>query len=412
MSSTVIPIWPGSSSFAQVSSSYYVTGSWPPPTPFGFYDTDPQFQTDANKVANFCALRLGYPIENVELQDINFWAGFEEAVTVYGNELYAYQLRDNYLSLEGASDRIDVNDSIFTPTMATIVRLSQQYGEEAGAGGNVTWYKGRLSLIPGVQRYDLSAWAEEEGIVGGIEIKNVWYQPPPAINQLYSPFLMGNGGGAGLGGVPAAGVYGFGYGYANYLMMPTSYTMQNIQAIEMQNTVTLSNYSFNVINNILTVFPVPGTGFANDGFGGADSLFYGQYLVFDFIKVQDRIDAGFADGTNKISNTSNAPYVNPTYSKINSIGRAWIFEYTLAKAKEVLGLVRNKYATVPIPGAEVTLNGDSLVSSATTEKDALITRLREYFDQTSRQALLERRQAESIARQSELNQVPMTIFIG
>ncbi len=81
-----IPIWPGSSSFALVSASYYDNNIWPPPTPFGFYDTDSQFQTDANKVANFCALRLGYPIENVELQDINFWAGFEEAVTIYGNE--------------------------------------------------------------------------------------------------------------------------------------------------------------------------------------------------------------------------------------------------------------------------------------------------------------------------------------
>ena len=140
MASTVIPIWPGSASFAQVSSSYYVTGSWPPPTPFGFYDNDSQFKTDANKVSNFCALHLGYPIENIELQDINFFAAFEEAVTVYGNELYAFQLRDNYLSLEGASDRIDVNNSVFTPTMATVVRLSQQYGEEAGAGGNVTWY--------------------------------------------------------------------------------------------------------------------------------------------------------------------------------------------------------------------------------------------------------------------------------
>lgn len=412
MSSTVIPIWPGSSSFSQVSSSYYVTGSWPPPTPFGFYDNDSQFQTDANKVANFCALRLGYPIENVELQDINFWAGFEEATTIYGNELYAFQLRDNYLSLEGASDRIDVNNSVFTPTFSSIVRLSQQYGEEAGVGGNVTWNKGRLTLIPGQQRYDLAAWADEAGIVGGIEVKNVWYQPPPAINQLYSPYMLGQGGGAGLGGVPAAGVYGFGYGYANYLMMPTSYTMQNIQAIEMQNTVTLSNYSFNIVDNVLTVFPVPGTGFAGDGFGGADGLFYGQYLVFDFIKVQDRIDAAFANGTNKITNTANAPYQNPVYSNINSIGRSWIFEYTLAKAKEVLGLVRNKYSQVPIPGAEVTLNGDGLVSSAATEKEALITRLREYFDQTSRQALLERRQAESIARVAEINQVPMTIFIG
>ena len=411
MASTVIPIWPGSSSFAQVSSSYYGTPSvWPPPTPFGFYDDDLQFQTDANKVANFCALRLGYPIENIELQDINFWAGFEEATTIYGNELYAFQTRDNYLSLEGASDRIDVNNSVFTPTMATVVRLSQQYGEEAGAGGNVTWYKGRLTLIPGQQRYDLAAWAEEEGIVGGIEIKNVWYQPPPAINQLYSPTLLAGQG--GLGGVPPAGLYGFGYGYANYLMMPTSFTMQNIQAIEMQNQVTLSNYTFNVINNILSVFPVPGTGITGDDFDGGGDLGYGHFLVFDFIKVQDRIDAAFANGTNKIVNTSNVPYVNPVYSNINSVGRSWIFEYTLAKAKEVLGYVRGKYSTVPIPGAEVTLNQQDLLSAATAEKEALITRLREYFDQTSRQALLERRAAESAARVQEINQVPMTIFIG
>jgi len=404
-----IPIWPGSSSFAQVSSSY-ANGVWPPPTPFGFYDNDSQFQTDANKVANFCALRLGYPIENVELQDINFWAGFEEATTVYGNELYAFQTRDNYLSLEGAPTSVDVNNDVVTPTFSSIVRLSQQYGEEAGAGGNVTWFKGRLPLIPGQQRYDLSKWAEDEGIVGGIEIKNVWYQPPPAINQLYSPTLLAGQG--GLGGVPPAGVYGFGYGYTNYLMMPTSFTMQNIQAIEMQNQVTLSNYTFNIVNNILSVFPVPGTGMTGDDFDGGNGLDYGIYLVFDFIKIQDRLDAAFADGTNKISNTSNVPYVNPTYSKINSIGRAWIFEYTLAKAKEVLGLVRNKYSSIPIPGSEVTLNGNELVASAATEKEALINRLREYFDQTSRQALLERRQAESVARVAEISQVPMTIYIG
>jgi hypothetical protein len=405
-----IPIWPGSSSFAQVSASYYDLNVWPPPTPFGFYDTDTQFKNDANKVANFCALRLGYPIENVELQDINFWAGFEEAVTIYGNELYAFQTRDNYLSLEGASTSVDVNTDVVTPTFSSIVRLSQQYGEEAGAGGNVTWFKGQLVLRPGVQDYDLSEWAIANGIEGGIEIKNVFYQPPPAINQLYSPTLMTGQG--GLGGVPPAGVYGMGYGYTNYLMMPTSFTMQNIQAIEMQNTVTLSNYTFNIVNNIISVFPIPGTGDFELGVDDGGGLGYGHYLVFDFIKIQDRIDAAFANGTNKISNTSNVPYVNPTYSAINSIGRAWIFEYTLAKAKEVLGLVRNKYSSIPIPGAEVTLNGNELVSSAATEKEALINRLREYFDQTSRQALLERRAAESAARVQEISQVPMTIFIG
>lgn len=402
-----IPIWPGSSSFAQVSSSY-ANGVWPPPTPFGFYDNDSQFQTDANKVANFCALRLGYPIENVELQDINFWAGFEEATTVYGNELYAFQTRDNYLSLEGAPTSVDVNNDVVTPTFSSIVRLSQQYGEEAGAGGNVTWFKGRLPLTPGQQRYDLSKWAEDEGIVGGIEIKNVWYQPPPAINQLYSPTLLAGQG--GLGGVPPAGVYGMGYGYANYLMMPTSFTAQTIQAIEMQNTITLSNYTFEITNNVISVFPVPGTGFFNDEMD--NNLDYGIYLNFEYVSLQERLDSAFGDGTNKITNTSNVPYTNPNYNALNSVGRSWIYEYTLALTKEILGYVRGKYSTVPIPNSEVTLNQQDLLSSATATKDALILRLREYFDQTSRQALLERRAAESAARVTEINQVPMVIYIA
>ena len=404
-----IPIWPGSSSFTSVYNTFYYSGSLPSPTPFGFYDNDAQFQTDANKVANFCALRLGYPIENVELQNINFWAAFEEATTVYGNELYAFQTRDNYLSLEGASTNTDVNNTLLTPSFETIVRLSQQYGEEAGVGGNITWYKGRLLLNAGQQKYDLKQWAIDEGITGGIEIKRVFYQPPPAINQLYSP-MLGTGPG-GLGGVPAAGVYGLGYGYTNYMMMPTSFTMQNINAIEMQNTVTLSNYTFELINNIITVFPVPGTGLV-DGFGGELDGFLGHYLVFEFIKMEDRINSAFANGDNLITNTSNVPYVNPIYNQINSIGRSWIFEYTLAITKEMLGYVRGKYATIPIPGAEVTLNQADLLSSAQAAKEALITRLREYFDQTSRQALLERRAAESVARVQEINQVPMCVYIG
>ena len=97
-----IPIWPGTSSFQ------------PGDTPFGFYDEDLEFQTDANKVSVFSARRLGYPIVDVELQDLNFFAAFEEAVTVYGNEIYAYKIRENYLTLDGADTTIDINDAIVT----------------------------------------------------------------------------------------------------------------------------------------------------------------------------------------------------------------------------------------------------------------------------------------------------------
>jgi hypothetical protein len=382
-----IPIYPGSSSFI------------PGNTPFGFYDYDYQFQIDADKVTTFVARRLGYPIMEVELQDLNFYAAFEEAITTYGNELYAYQVRDNMLSLEGAPTSSNLNNALITPNFATIVRMSQQYGEEAGVGGNVTYYSGALALTSSIQDYDLGQWATDNGITGSIEIKQLFYQSLPAVNQMYAPF----GGFAGLGGVPAAGLYGgmYGGGYGGgYLMMPAAYDTAVIQGIELSNTIRLSAYTFNVINNKLKIFPIPSDNDVRDGF-----------LWFNYIKTEERYTNGLIQ-TNTVTNPSNAPYGNPTYQQINSIGRQWIFEYTLALCKEMLGYVRGKYSTVPIPDQNMTLNQADLLSAATSEKQALIERIRAYFDETSKRSLLERRAQESDFRKQEINNVPMTIFIG
>ncbi len=94
-----------------------------------------------------------------------------------------------------------------------------------------------------------------------------------------------------------------------------------------------------------------------------------------------------------------------------SIGRQWVFEYGLAIVKEILGYVRGKYSTVPIPGSEVTLNQGDLISAATTEKQALIERLRAYLDTTSRKVLLENKSLEAEFQNKTIAQVPMTIFI-
>jgi hypothetical protein len=295
-----IPIYPGSSSFV------------PGNTPFGFYDYDYQFQIDADKVTTFCARRLGYPIMEVELQDLNFYAAFEEAITTYGNEIYAYQAMDNMLTLEGAPADTSVNNALITPNMATIVRLSQQYAEEAGVGGNVTYYSGALALTSGVQTYDLAEWAVSQSIVGGIEIKSVFYQNIPATSQLYAPF----GGFAGLGGVPAAGLYGgmYGGGYGGgYLMMPVAYDAAVVQGIELSNTIRISAYTFNIINNKITIFPIPSDSDTREGF-----------LWFEYIKVQDRINNSITQPSGSdylVTNPSNAPYTNPNYSLVNSIGR-------------------------------------------------------------------------------------------
>jgi len=381
-----IPIYQGSSSF------------FPGDTPFGFYDYDYEFQTDADKVARFCAVRLGWPIENVELQDLNFYAAFEQAITVYGNELYSYQLRDNYLSLEGIpTSSLNLNQSIITPTLNTYIRLSQQYAEEAGSGGNIDWYSGSIVLTSSVQNYDLNQWAIDNNITGGIEIKRVFFEGPPAISKLYRPWAgIAPGATSGYGLTSLAG-----YSPSNYfVLIPLSYDIANIQALEMFDQVRLSAHSFEIINNKMKIFPIPGNDEA------------GANLYFQYIKINDRINSTVASSPSSITNLSKAPYNNPTYSQINSIGRSWIFEYTLALCKEMLGYIRGKYGTIPIPGAEVTLNQSDLISAATNEKEALTTRLRDYFDQTSKQSLLERRAAENEARQKEILQVPMAIFIG
>jgi hypothetical protein len=379
-----IPIWSGTSTFA------------PGETPFGFYDYDVDFQRDADKVANFCARRLGYPLVDVELQDISFYAVFEEAITTYGNELYAYQIRDNQLDLIGISTSTPLNNSIVTPNFSSIVRLSQQYGSEAGTGGNITYYKGSIQLSASIQDYDLKQWAEDEGITGSIEIKRVFYEAPPAVVRYFDPYA-----GTGYGYQALFDSFGFGsFSPAiNFLMMPLNYDLQTLQAIELNDMVRRSNYSFEMKNNVLRIFPIPNNSEAK--------------MHFEYIKDNERIsDSVTTPNTESANNVSNIPYSNPTYALINSVGRQWIFEYTLALAKEILGLVRGKYTNIPIPNSEVTLNQQDLLTQASTDKLRLIEKLREYFDQTSRQAALERRAAEAVARKNELAEVPFTIYVG
>jgi hypothetical protein len=379
-----IPIWSGTSTFS------------PGETPFGFYDYEADFQRDADKVANFCARRLGYPLVDVELQDISFYAAFEEAITTYGNELYAYQIRDNQLDLIGINTSTPLNNSIITPNFSSIVRLSQQYGSEAGSGGNITYHTGSIHLTASIQNYDLKQWAEDEGITGGIEIKRVFYEAPPAVVRYFDPYA-----GTGYGYQALFDSFGFGsFSPAiNFLMMPLNYDLQTLQAIELNDMVRRSNYSFEMKNNVLRIFPIPNNSNAK--------------MYFEYIKDSERVSDSVApSNTGSANNVSNIPYTNPTYTLINSVGRQWIFEYTLALAKEILGLVRGKYTNIPIPGSEVTLNQQDLLAQAATDKLRLIEKLREYFDQTSRQASLERRAAEAGFRKSELAEVPFTIYIG
>ena len=377
-----VSIWAGSSTFGSGQ------------TPFGFYDSDTDFQADADKVAKFCAQRLGYPLMDVELQSGSFYACFEEAVTTYGNEVFQYKIRENYLNLEGASTGSTVNNQLIEPNIDRFVTIAKNYGTEAVVGGNVTRHTGSLPLTASVQNYDLDAWATAEGIAGGIEIRRVFYEAPPAIVRYFDPYA-----GTGAGVQSLMDTFGFGQFSpgVNFLLMPASYDVLKMQAIEFNDQIRKSTFSFELVNNQLKIFPVPTT-------SGS--------LIFHYYKKSDKSAINFNNATNLITTVSEVPYSNPTYAHINSVGRQWIFRYTLALAKELLGYIRGKYQTVPVPGAEATLNQADLLADARTEKEALITNLREVLNETSRGQQMEAQANEADFLRQTLSQVPMTIHIG
>jgi hypothetical protein len=383
-----IPIWPGSSSF------------FPGNTPFGFYDYDYEFQQDVDKVADWCAKRLGYPLSEVELQDLHFYTAFEEAVTEYGAQLNAYNIRDNMLNLYGASTGSNLTGKQISPNMGGIITLANEYGEVAGTGGNVTYYTGSVTLTGGQQIYDLtnpSVVRLESGTPGTtqIEIKRLYHEAPPALVRFFDPFI-----GTGIGTQQMLDAFGFG-SYSpgtSFMMMPIYADLLRLQAIEFNDTVRRSGYSFEIVNNRLRIFPIPMVNSVSK-------------VWFDYIIKSERSNP-LKGNTGNISDFSNVPYENVTYEYVNSVGRQWIRRYAAALSKEMLGNIRGKYSSIPIPNSEIQLNGADLLSAAQAEKENLITELKEMLESMSRQAQLERKQAEADALQAQMNKMPLKIYIG
>ncbi len=374
-------------------TSTFTTGS----TPFGFYDSDTRFQADADKVVKWCAQRLGYPIENIELQDIQFYAAFEEAITVYGNEVYQWKIRENYISMEGSSTGSALNNQVITPNLASTIKIASTYGSEAGTGGNITYYTASLPITANVQNYDLNTWASASASLqpgDSIEVKKVFQQTPPAIVRYFDPYA---GTGTGIQSLLESFNFGSYSPGINFMLMPLNFDLLKLQAIELNDQVRKSAYSFDLVNNQLRLFPIPTVN---------------SNLVFHYIKKSER-NSAFISGsaTNLVTNVSNVPYNNPVYSQINSVGKMWIFQYTLALVKEMLAYVRGKYTTVPIPGAEVTLNQADLIQDARSEKVALLEQLRGTLEDSSRTKQLEKRSMDEDYVQKTLNNVPMPLYI-
>lgn len=381
-----IQYWNGSSTFTSGK------------TPFGIYDNDTTFRADADKNAKYCAYQLGYPMMDVELQDTHFYTAFESATLAYSNEINKIKLTDNYINLENTilPPTFDINNTRMVSNLGNIFRLAKQYGSEVGSGGTVDWIRGELSMTAYNQHYDLNQWALDNNIVGEIEIKRVFYQAPPAVTRFMDSTLTNVAGAIPMDGFGLNGMVG------GYLMYPINYDLLRMQSVEMSDSIRRNAYTFELINNKLTIFPIPPV----DG-----------KLFFDYIKVSDR-DSSYEQFNNTdglVTNPSNVPMVDIPYNRINNVGKDWIRRMTLVFSMRTLAFVRGKLSGgIPYAndGEKIQLNQADLFSQSSRLEDDLLKELRAMLVATSRANQLDRTTKEQDMLKSTLSNIPLQMYIG
>ena len=378
-------IWTGTATFTSGSS-----------TPFGIYDSDSVFQTDAPKVASWCAQRLGYPIIDVELEGPNFFAVFEEAVSEYSSQVNQFNIRNNLGSLEGQSTGSNyTGQSVLGSELNNVATIAETYGNFANVGGRTDIKKDYITVNTGSQEYDLQTLFADVSESGErIDVTRVYYESSPAIQRFFDPYSV-----SGQGTLNLIDEFGFGSfsPAAQFILMPIYEDMLRIQQIEFNDQIRKSAHTFNIVNNKLQIFPKPTSNYK---------------LWFEYQVVKDRRENSTVVTPNVVSDYSNIGYNFAQYVRINDVGKQWIRKYTLALAKEMLGAIREKYNTVPIPGSEVSLDGAALRAEAQTEKDNLIEQLRENLNEVSRKQRMENEAAMVDQQQQIINKVPLNIYVG
>jgi len=386
--------WSGS-----VSGSF-ISGS---STPFGIYDSDSEFVKDAPKTATWVAKRLGYPIINIELDNEQIFACFEESVSEYSAQVNQFNIRNNLDILKGAATGSNYSQKLVDgSSVPTIFRMAQSYGTLSGVGGNVDIKKAYIDITPGVQKYDLATLSYDAATSQSLssstqrDVVKVFYEAVPAITRFFDPYSVGAQGTLNLMSELGFGNYS---PAAQFLMMPLYEDVLRMQHIEFNDHIRKSAFTFNIVNNKLEIFPVPTD--------GTRARIYYEYFERDAFENNSSV---VQDGV--VADYSNIRYDFIPYIKINEVGKQWIRKYTLALSKELLGAIREKYSSIPIPDAEIALDGAALRAEAQVEKDYLMTQLRENLEELGRKTQFEIRKNESDYHQDMLRKIPLKLYVG
>lgn len=371
------------------------------PTPFGFFDTDTDFQSEADAIVPFVKRKLGDDILSVELTRKQIWACLEESMLEYSSIINQYQAKSQLANLLGASTGSlkDSEQKFPRENLEFMLRRAEPYSMEAGLGGSYDMLSGSITLEKDRQDYNLYTELKlDDGTAlfdnasnnpkSKLKVMEVFHFSPHAAYRFFDTTSAVN--------------------YLNNEFSFESFTPETIfyvlpvyedvlrgGMLEMSSRVRRSNYSYKITGRSIRIFPSP----TQDD---------PQKLWIKVHFSPDPLNPSYKDGSiDGVSNLSNIPYGRLDFKKINSIGRQWVRQYSLALSKELLGMIRSKFSTVPIPGAELQLNGTDLISQAREDQTNLKTKLTEMLEELTYSKMLEDEAAASENLRTILKGIPV-----
>jgi hypothetical protein len=387
--------------------------------PFGIYTGSADFLTGAVDQVAFTYKMLGGDILDIELTEHNVYSSYETAVLEYSYIMNLHQAKNilsdvlgNATASFNSDGEVKEGESISTKLPSFDIgfakQIAQKASEEANVGGNLTHYSASIELVTGQQDYNLQKIIYEKSLVSGsdfynlvegkrLSIRKVYYKSPRAMWRFYGYY-------GGLNTVGNLSTYGQYADDSTFEVVPAWHNKLQAMAYEDNIYTRISHYSYDIRNNILRLFPYPEGEITK--------------LWVEFVIPGNSYDVDTAGGLpinstkNGINNMNTIPFANIPYENINSIGKQWIRRYALAVAKEMLGQVRSKFATVPIPGESINLNGTELLNQAKEEQNTLKEELKTILAEMTYDKLAETTAGMTENATKVLEKFPLNIFVG
>ena len=402
---------------------YFVPGS----TPFGIFDNDAQFAHDADQIADYVRKKLGEPVMEVHMSSSQIYASFEEACLEYSALVNQYQAKSVLSTFLGApTGTLSGSENKYPiKTLALQKNIADPYNTEAGVNSRTPLFTGSIQMVPGQQVYDIPSWLLTHDYLGNLI---------PSGSATSSAGLPAQWNGSGtivlrdLYHTSPLAAYRFfgttsGLNYLNNQFRFESFTPETLfyllpiwedvlrgMQFKTSNTVRRSNYSFDLFNNQLWLYPTPMNSYLLYFTFTIDSnpTNVADYSASGSIEQGAVNNPAFAG----VANISNIPFGNIQYSGLNSISKHWIRRMALAFSKEIEGQIRAKLGTIPIPNGDLTLNGPELITDARADMDALRNELRDILEETTYQKLMEKEAQMAQNLQENWKGIPLGIYIG